>query len=96
MEVLLLLMGVKRTEWGKLASNSKPMCDSASWCSNPAINIKHGFGMGFQLGPLAPLPKRATTSSISKPEGWAVGWAAAARRSRTPLSSPSPVFLSFH
>lgn len=57
MEVLLLLlMEVKRTEWGKLTSNSKPMCDLASWCSKPAINIKHGFGMGFQLGPLAPLP----------------------------------------
>lgn len=56
MEVLLLLLEVKRTESGKLASNSKPVCDLASWCSNPAISIKHGFGVGFQLGPLAPLP----------------------------------------
>lgn len=49
-------MEAKRTERGKIASNSKPVCDLVSWCSNPAINIKHGFGMGFQLGPLAPLP----------------------------------------
>ena len=54
--MLLLLLGVKRTEWGKLASNSKPVCDLTSRCSNSAINIKHGFGMGFQLGLVGPHP----------------------------------------
>lgn len=29
-EVLLRLMEVRRTEWGKLASNSRPVCDLAS------------------------------------------------------------------
>lgn len=50
MEALLLLIEVKRTGWGKLSSNSKPVCDRASWCCSPATNIKRGVGMGFQPG----------------------------------------------
>lgn len=61
MEALLLLIEVKRTERGKLSSNSKPMCDRASWCCSPATNIKRGVGVGFQPGSSC---RHAAASSI--------------------------------
>lgn len=61
MEALLLLIEVKRTERGKLSSNSKPVCDRASWCCSPATNIKRGVGVGFQPGSSC---RHAAASSI--------------------------------
>lgn len=87
MEVLLLLLEVKRTGWGKLASNSKPVCDLASWCSNPAINIKHGFGMGFQLGSLPPLP--SAQQSHPSPIGGVSCWPDSLSPLLTQFFSPS-------